>query len=558
MTTTNNRRRLPELSSLVYLPIDQVDYANVTKQLTVDVLYEPGDDEYEDGEHVKRLELFDRSLKGKIGIPRNYFRKHIGGPCLIRTARPNYDPSAYSRRVTPRNQQQADFIANIAKLLTDPNPLEAQAIAATGSGKTASTIGAIAQTGIWPVMIGVHRNSLKNQWWGADTDERKEGFVYFMGEEWTRENVGIIQQDRCDFRGKKVIIAMMPSVVRRVYPQELYDYVSAVFIDEVHNCGAPVLSDFLRIFKPHHLIGLTATEKEGPGRKIIRAHIGPPAIVSTQETLKPKVYRIETHAHVRFYKEGQADLKTILTPLTRLPWRQDLLARLIMRRGVNRKRNVLLLSDRVEQLQNLRDRLCEMGMDPESFGLFVGEYETGKWKPSAKGVDAKGKRRMLRSNERFDTRAQAKRFAFDWAKGLGLRNVEFSGKPESIKPDEAYYDEIKGNPKYTVIGATYGIFGDGLNVPRIDMGVECTPRGNVKQPIGRIVRDFPGKPTPEWYSIWDKLYYIESIPVPGRSKPLEEQKYYGELKKLEKQRRKSYAFHKAKLIGIKDVQDLYR
>jgi hypothetical protein len=48
---------------------------------------------------------------------------------------------------------------------------------------------------------------------------------------------------------------------------------------------------------------------------------------------------------------------------------------------------------------------------------------------------------------------------------------------ESIKPKDEYYEEIKSNHKYSVIGATYGIFDTGTNIQRLDLGVECTPRG---------------------------------------------------------------------------------
>jgi hypothetical protein len=545
MTTRN---RLPELSSLVYLPRSQVDLDNVIKQLTAQVqVNDAGEsDDGEDGEQVytKDIELYDISRKGLIGVPRAFFREKIGGPFLDRTVRPKYDPAAFPNNMAPRNPEQAAFVAEVTKYMLSPVPLEAQVIAHTGAGKTFSAIKGIADSGIYPVVIGVHRNTLKNQWLGSV--DRREGFRYFMGEEWTARNVGVVQQDRCDFKNKKVIIAMMPSVVVRSYPHEFYDSVAAVVIDEVHKCATPTLAQFLLCFRPRILIGMTATEREGSGRKVIRSHIGKPKARSQQEGRKPKVYRITIEREVSLYGNSK---EALISSLAKQGWRNDLIARLVYERGISRSRNVLMLSDRVHQLQDIRDRLIEMGMDPETFGLYVGEYETGLFR-----VTCKIGGRVRRIPERFRSADSARRFAVKLAISEGHSGpTELRVRRESIKPKDEYYEEIKSNHKYSVIGATYGIFDTGTNIQRLDLGVECTPRGNVKQAIGRLRAE--DRPQPEWYSLWDKLYYITSVGFGKNSK--NEKTFYQDFLKLEKARRKSYAYHKAKLIGIGNDQILY-
>jgi superfamily II DNA or RNA helicase len=55
---------------------------------------------------------------------------------------------------------------------------------------------------------------------------------------------------------------------------------------------------------------------------------------------------------------------------------------------------------------------------------------------------------------------------------------------------------LRFNAGKRLIFATYGMTAEGTDYPHWDTLVLATPRANVKQPVGRILRSNPGKKTP--------------------------------------------------------------
>jgi hypothetical protein len=82
-------------------------------------------------------------------------------------------------------------------------------------------------------------------------------------------------------------------------------------------------------------------------------------------------------------------------------------------------------------------------------------------------------------------------------------SVMFSTRKEEYSPSQIELDNITNSCQ--IVFATYQIFSKGVDVPRLDMGVEGLPSGNLKQPLGRILRLHDGKPEPEWYAICDTV-----------------------------------------------------
>lgn len=64
------------------------------------------------------------------------------------------------------------------------------------------------------------------------------------------------------------------------------------------------------------------------------------------------------------------------------------------------------------------------------------------------------------------------------------------------KTTKAQFAELK--EKAQVIFATYGVMKEGVDIPRLDWGMDATPRVEGVQAIGRIRRRLIGKPIPIW------------------------------------------------------------
>jgi superfamily II DNA or RNA helicase len=60
--------------------------------------------------------------------------------------------------------------------------------------------------------------------------------------------------------------------------------------------------------------------------------------------------------------------------------------------------------------------------------------------------------------------------------------------------------------RYQVLFATYALAKLGLDIPRLNVLIMVTPKRDkttVQQAVGRLMRPFPGKPTPVVYDLWD-------------------------------------------------------
>jgi superfamily II DNA or RNA helicase len=337
-------------------------------------------------------------------------------------------------------------------------------------------------------------------------------FTKFFGREWTSRNVGRIQQDSCNYNDKPFCIAMVQSLMSRKYPEGLYSHFGLVVYDEVQIFGSRY-HKALGMFKARVLVGMTATNKKGRFGTLVSDYLGTPAVVSRQEVLKPKAFivrnRLDTLYNV--YSDG-----TLINSLASDKRRNKLVANIIFEHGYKRNRVCLVLSDRVAQLQAIQHILLSMGVEPDRVGLHVAEYDAQTFTVSY----SYGK-----TQQRLDlavTNAEANRIAMlldsgdykdiadilPFALEKNLRQgmpVSFSVVRNTVKASQEALDTIANF--CNIILATYKIFAKGVDYPRIDMGVEATPYGNITQPLGRTLRSADGfyKPQPEWYAIHDRF-----------------------------------------------------
>jgi superfamily II DNA or RNA helicase len=461
-------RKRPVLSSMLYVPLTMLSDIERTKQ---ELTFKSFGMELVDGEMrdtVTDIKTYDIHKKGYLGLPRAYGlakfpkMKYIDG--TIRATIADDIPFKTANSIQPRTEQQREFMSGLFMTCTSGNVVDYIANARTGSGKTVSDLWLSAQMGR-PTLIIVHTNTLKNQWYGSSEDAN--GILNFFGEAWTKKYVGFVQQDKCDYRGKIFVIAMGQSLISRDYGEDFYNYFGKITIDEVHKFTAPMMSKILGKFPAAIRGGYTATNKKGALRGVCDVHLGVPKVSSQQAMMKPIVYVVPYREVTKLYG---GNMYAQITAVSRLRSRNQFLARLIYKYGYTRGRNILVLSERVDQLQTLAAFMEILGVPENEIGLYVGhKTENGK----------------------------------------------------KIKVKDAEYARIKKDAR--IIFATYGIFDTGADIARLDMGVEATPRSDVTQAIGRIIREFAGKPTPEWYTMRDDIgykkyensdFYTQTVPYP--------------------------------------------
>ena len=308
------------------------------------------------------------------------------------------------------------------------------ACAPCGTGKTVMLLKMLTKLGRTALVL-VHKDFLVEQW-----KERMAQFTNLKPEE-----IGHVQRDTCDYQDKKVVVAMVQSITQREYPKAFYNWPGVVVCDETHRMGAPVFNQAIPLFPARYRIGLTATPRRGDGlQPVFEWHIGKVAAKMVGAETTPKVYQIPFDVYLpeSVYKfRDKVFLGKLVTRLSKLQGRTTWIAKECVR-ACKADRRVMVLSDRIEHLENLKaifDLECHSAY---TSGFYIG------------------------------------------------------GMKEAERKTSAQCDLILG---------TFAMAQEGLDIPEIDTLFLATPHSDVEQPIGRILRWHEDKKEPVIVDIVDSV-----------------------------------------------------
>lgn len=254
--------------------------------------------------------------------------------------------------------------------------------------------------------------------------------------------IGMIWQDKYDVKDKDVVLASLKSIaIPGRYPDRMAEEFGFVIWDEVHRVPAATFAPTAMMFPALLRMGLSATPERMDGREVlIQANIGEVAVRTQFQTMKPKV---ALYASPWRLPKGMTvtpgKLGHVLRSLARNPYRNQMLLRLIAA-GYTKGRRTVVFADSIDHLETLRALAIQEGVPVADTTLYIS---------TAKKAEKE--------------KAPAKRLIF----------------------------------------ATYGMMAEGTDIPWLDLGIMATPRANVTQPLGRILREWEGKPQPVWVDMVD-------------------------------------------------------
>lgn len=271
--------------------------------------------------------------------------------------------------------------------------------------------------------------------------------------------IGWMQGNKCDYKNKKVVIGIVHSLGRRKYPKDFYKEFGFVIWDEVHTVAARTFSRTLGRFPARYLLGLTATPTRVDGcASLFLDYFALDTVASEDNPMpcKALIYDFPIPKGVRMPSTNRG-AAIALNILTKLKSRNDMLVRIAMK-AYAKKRTTLVLSDRIDQLEEIRLGLVRSGVKRSEIAFYA-----------AQKVGPGGKR---------------------------------------VRVTQAELQALKSDSRIKFYLATYGVFKQGENIQRLDCGIEASPRGEGIQPPGRVRRRMPGKRKPIWVSIRDTGSYL--------------------------------------------------
>jgi len=257
--------------------------------------------------------------------------------------------------------------------------------------------------------------------------------------------IGRIQQGTLD-TDKDFVIAMIQTLCSRgedMIPPKTFDQFGLLIVDEAHHIGAAAFSQAMFRFCPKYTLGLTATPDRKDGlTRILYWFLGP-EFFRVQRTGQ-KTTRVETvQFKSEIYKEAP--------PVTRFG-----------------KINMAEMINIVTEIPERNTLICGLVRDA-----------------------LKGSRRVLILTDR---RAHCHYFHQEF--GPEVSGLYYGGLNET---------ELSESSKKRVVIGTFSMAQEGLDIPVLDTVILASPKSDIVQAIGRIMRETAGKQNdPLIYDIVDQ------------------------------------------------------
>lgn len=253
-------------------------------------------------------------------------------------------------------------------------------------------------------------------------------------------SVGTIRQDVFDIKDKTHVIASMQSICKRDYGLNAFESFGLTIVDEAHHVCANELSKCLNKAGSRYRLGLTATPYRKDGYTPYLFH----SIGEISSSIERSSDTQELNIEVVQISRGPDTVYTI------------------RRAGGKESLNIArMIND-----------LCES----ESRTLSIIEAITQKYMEGRQTVILSDRREHLRCMARLLDQAKISEYGFLVGGMKDSENVEASTKK--------------------IIFATYAYCSEGVDIPSLDTLVLCTPRRDVVQCVGRILRKYEDKQTP--------------------------------------------------------------
>jgi superfamily II DNA or RNA helicase len=247
--------------------------------------------------------------------------------------------------------------------------------------------------------------------------------------------VGLVKAKVIDIEDKDIVMASLQSLAMKEYDKGTFDEFGLVVCDEVHNFAAEVFSRALFKTNFKYSLGLSATITRKDGlSKVFKWHLGDIVYKNT----KKKIDKVLVECH-EYYNDSSSyskeetlfnnkpNMARMINNICSFDNRTDYIINIIKRiKNEENNRNILLLSDRREHLKDLKNKIDNLQINNSKTGYYVG----------------------------------------------------------GMKDSELKYTEDNCD----IILATFSMAAEGLDLPKLDSVILCSPKSSIEQSVGRILR----------------------------------------------------------------------
>lgn len=267
-------------------------------------------------------------------------------------------------------------------------------------------------------------------------------------------DIGILMAGKSDWFGKKVVIGTVHTIAKDKLGRRFRDYFGTVIYDECDSSVPPTtFAPAASMFPARYRIGMTASrDRVDQTHVVFEKHLVEAEInCETSNTMTPTTIFVE-------FNESSGELPYGVKGIPRVGMLTSLLAQNSKRTTLIAKytllcygegRPTLVISNRKEQLKDIRAMLIKQGVLPHEIGYYTASID---------------------------------------GKTFSKEELSMNGKTCKI-----------------LLG-TYGMISRGTDIPRLSALVLATPQADLRQTKGRIERFITGKQKPVIVDILDNYY----------------------------------------------------
>lgn len=256
-------------------------------------------------------------------------------------------------------------------------------------------------------------------------------------------SVGVIRQNTFDIEDKTHVIGLMQSISKRDYGKNAFDSFGLLICDEAHHLPAQELSKCMKVAGTRYRIGLSATPFRKDGFHPFLFH---------------SIGRIACNIQ---RNEDSQDLLIEAIFVTTGPSEVHVTRRAGGKKSINMARMISDLCDS-QEAEHRTNNICQIILAKASEG-----------------------RKIIVLSDRRGHLDNISQILVDH----GMDDIGFmvGGRKK---------EDMKNAEKNQVIMATYAFCAEGVDIPTLDTAVYVTPRSDVIQTTGRILRKNKDKQTP--------------------------------------------------------------
>ena len=274
-------------------------------------------------------------------------------------------------------------------------------------------------------IVVVHKDFLMTQW--------RDRITQFL----PNARIGKIQQNTIDIENKDIVLAMVQSLSQKEYESNVFSSFGLAVFDECHHLGAEVFSKSMAKVASKYMLGLSATPDRKDGlRKVFEWYIGPMVYSSktdvNKDFIETRIYEYDNQGDTQYSKIDKIHTKNGPKPC--MPKMINNISDCIHRNNFINEivkteymtgRKILILGDRREYL-NRTEKWIKDNIDPNIVGQYVG----------------------------------------------------------GMKPSE-----LRDSQEKDIILGTYSMASEGMDIPKLNTIVLASPKSDVVQSVGRILRE---------------------------------------------------------------------